>query len=359
MGNHQKVQLSLKQYRKKDKVDCLKVNNPLEPEKSSNCPLVSIGIPTFNGEKFIAGSIESILSQTYKNIEIIISDDCSTDNTFRTLLDYARRDKRISISRNKKNVGTLVNTVRVIELGRGKYFMLASDHDIWESTFVEKCVAFLEANPTAVSCFCLANIIDQDGQVLCKQGAVNYFSSDPEERFSQVMRWDPPCWNLIYSIFRRDDLVSLLPMPSSITYYFDVYLVSKLCWRGKFMILPELLYHQRMNRGINRQSSNLMSGCKHYFNLFPNGKISLPFLNLWVSWLRDINAVPIPLRKKLMLAYKAIACVPRWRAKVAFDVALLLQFATRSHIKWDSILEVVTRFYRILHGGWCRRNGQA
>jgi glycosyltransferase involved in cell wall biosynthesis len=84
-----------------------------------NKPLVSVGMPVYNGERCIRQALDSVLGQTYENLEVIISDNASTDNTAEICLEYAARDQRIQYHRNPVNLGVIANLPRVFELSSG------------------------------------------------------------------------------------------------------------------------------------------------------------------------------------------------------------------------------------------------
>jgi glycosyltransferase involved in cell wall biosynthesis len=111
------------------------------PDKN---PLVSIGLPVYNGEKFIRRALESLISQSYEHFEIIISDNASTDRTPEICREYMTRDKRIRYLRNPKNIGALSNFKRVLELAQGDYFMWAADDDFWLPDFIKTLLEELE-----------------------------------------------------------------------------------------------------------------------------------------------------------------------------------------------------------------------
>jgi hypothetical protein len=113
-------------------------------------PLVSIGMPVYNGERSIRQAIESVLGQTYENLEVIISDNASTDNTERLCQEYAARDKRVQYYHNPVNLGVIANFRRVFELSSGDYFMWAAADDVRPTIAVEDCVAALQRNSAAV-----------------------------------------------------------------------------------------------------------------------------------------------------------------------------------------------------------------
>ena len=136
-----------------EKFDCVKAR-------------VSIGMPVFNGEEFIEEAIDSILSQTFKDFELIISDNASTDRTQAICLSYASRDRRIHYYRNKKNLGGPNNYNRVFELSSGEYFKWAAYDDVLCPSFLERCVSILDSDPTIVGCYCKTGRIDNKGTFL-------------------------------------------------------------------------------------------------------------------------------------------------------------------------------------------------
>ena len=117
---------------------------------TQSLPLVSIGVPAFNGEKTIGAALESLISQDYPNIEIIISDNASTDGTPGLIKDYESENANIRFIRQNENFGMLANFSRVLEEARGEYFMWAAVDDTWHPQFVGALVEALENNPEAV-----------------------------------------------------------------------------------------------------------------------------------------------------------------------------------------------------------------
>lgn len=117
-------------------------------------PLVSIAIATYNHEDFIKETIESCLNQTYKNIEIIIGDDVSKDNTVNILLEYKRKySDKIKLLLNEKNLGITKNINNILKNCNGKYIALLGGDDRFLPTKIEKQVKFLENNPKKIFCF--------------------------------------------------------------------------------------------------------------------------------------------------------------------------------------------------------------
>lgn len=111
-------------------------------------PLVSIGIPTYNREKLLGRSIQSALNQSYTNIEVLISDNASTDSTQLICEAYCRQDSRVSYERLPRNLGATANFSAVLERAKGEFFMWLGDDDWMDEEYVSTCVRELMHDPT-------------------------------------------------------------------------------------------------------------------------------------------------------------------------------------------------------------------
>ncbi len=129
-------------------------------------PLVSIGMPLYDEECYLSEALESLLKQDFSNFEIIISDNASIDKTSEISKQYAEKDSRIRYYRNEKNIGEIRNFNRVFELSKGKYFMWAAGHDLWDKTFLAKCVDVMENNPLVAACYSFDRHIGTEGKSL-------------------------------------------------------------------------------------------------------------------------------------------------------------------------------------------------
>ena len=113
-------------------------------------PLVSIGVPVYNGERFIRTVLDSLLAQSYTNLEIVISDNASTDGTAAICRDYAARDRRIRYSRSSVTVDVDANYWRAFQLSSGEYFTWTAADDVRPRYAIEECLRALLANESAV-----------------------------------------------------------------------------------------------------------------------------------------------------------------------------------------------------------------
>jgi glycosyltransferase involved in cell wall biosynthesis len=129
-------------------------------------PLVSVILPCYNCEKYVEKAIVSILNQTYKNIEIIITDDCSTDNTLSIIETLAKQDKRIILIRNKSNLKIIETLNNSIDIAHGRYIARMDADDISLPKRIEKQVHFLEYHPEYAICGTNAWHINKSGRII-------------------------------------------------------------------------------------------------------------------------------------------------------------------------------------------------
>jgi glycosyltransferase involved in cell wall biosynthesis len=138
-------------------------------------PLISIALCTYNGEKYLKEQLDSLLAQTYQNLEIIIVDDGSTDNTYRMITDFAEKDKRIQYSQNASNLGYNKNFEKTISLTKGDFIAICDQDDIWEPDKIQVLLDNIGNNWLVIS---NSVLIDENGKLLDKEllKSFNFFT---------------------------------------------------------------------------------------------------------------------------------------------------------------------------------------
>lgn len=213
-------------------------------------PRVSVGVPVYNGEDFIAAALDSLLAQTYTDFELIISDNCSTDRTAEICAEYARTDPRVRFYRVEENQGASWNFSRVFELARGEYFRWAAHDDLVAPTYLERCVEALDSNPDAVWSHTQSFEIGEHGQpLLDDQPIISYIQSDPSrispqahQRFRSVLLGGDGVLDF-YGLVRT---AAMRRTGLNRPYYgADRVFVSELCLMGPYVEVPEPLFMYR------------------------------------------------------------------------------------------------------------------
>lgn len=128
--------------------------------------LISVVIPVYNASKYVTRTLESVICQTYENIEILLIDDCSTDNSVEILRDYEKRDSRIKVFTSEKNQGVAAVRNRGIQAAKGEYIALLDSDDIWVDTKLEKQIESLRRTGAQIS-YCSYSFTDEnDNEIL-------------------------------------------------------------------------------------------------------------------------------------------------------------------------------------------------
>jgi len=215
----------------------------------ADAPLVGIGLPTLNGERFIAEALESLLAQDHRELEIVVADNASTDRTPEIVREFARRDSRIRHERVEALLSAPANFNRVFASTRGPYFMWAADDDLWDPSYVRRCVAALEADPAAVMASTGVRFIDPTGQPI-EADHRQYDNPDLSSR-SVVRRVRTLIrrrgWYQVYGLSRRDALSRTRLFQDA--YGADVVLVTELAMLGPIVLVPEPLFSYRRQPG--------------------------------------------------------------------------------------------------------------
>jgi glycosyltransferase involved in cell wall biosynthesis len=204
---------------------------------------VSIGMPVYNEERFIEQAIISILNQDFKNFELIISDNASTDQTKEICLKYSKKDSRIRFFSRATTTDSTTNFNYVASIAKGDYFMWASGHDTRDPTFISRCIEIFEKSNSIVLCYSDAIWIDSDGR------NIGVEKSDIDTvGISKIKRIKKVFWNLgyaypIYGLFRKEKLNEILPYQRILGP--DIVLLNELSAIGEFAKLPEPLFNIR------------------------------------------------------------------------------------------------------------------
>jgi glycosyltransferase involved in cell wall biosynthesis len=210
-------------------------------------PSVSIGLFLYNGERFLEAAIESFLNQTFKDFELIISDNCSTDRSDEICRRYAAQDSRIRYYRNERNMGAGWNIRRVYELATGKYFKQAAHDDMIQPDYLRQCVDALEADESLVLAHSLTRAIDENGQFIENyDDPMRTSSLDPVVRARDLLLKDHRCYP-IFGLIRLDVLHKLPPQGSYA--HSDRVLLLQLGLLGRFYEVPEHLSICTRHRG--------------------------------------------------------------------------------------------------------------
>ncbi len=230
-------------------------------------PSLDLGLPVYNGAQFIGPAIESILQQTFRDFTLTILDNASTDETQDICNAFVAQDSRVRYRRRDTNVGARRNFNDAFYAGDGKYFKWCAHDDLLEPTYLEACLAVLEADGDVVLCHARTELISITGDPLLADPTVEEFvdwrgvarsvrpvkgrgaSPDPYRRFVSIVCHTSRAFD-IFGVVRRDALAQTKLVRSY--YGSDITLLAELSLHGRFHEIPETLFYKREHAGQSR-----------------------------------------------------------------------------------------------------------
>jgi glycosyltransferase involved in cell wall biosynthesis len=216
-------------------------------------PTLSIGLPVYNGERYLAEAFEALLAQTYTDFELIVSDNASSDGTGAICRAYAERDDRVRYLRQPTNIGVDPNHHLLLEHARGRYFKWAAHDDLYHPELLRRCVEALEAHPDAVLAHAADAAIDEDGAVISELPySVDSSNPRPSARLRSLLYVDNG--NDDYGVMRTDVVRRIAPYGSG-GYGSDRVFVAAMLLQGPFHHVPEILYYRREHPERARRAS--------------------------------------------------------------------------------------------------------
>jgi glycosyltransferase involved in cell wall biosynthesis len=203
-------------------------------------PLVTVGVPVYNGEATMRRALDSLLAQDLADVEIIVCDNASTDATPDIATEYADRDDRVQFHRNPTNLGLAGNFNRTVDLARGPYFKWAT-HDDWHAPeSLRLTVEALERHPDASVCATGVSWVDQHEVEFDRwQPTIDLLTVGPAERMRRVVRTMGET-HPMYGLLRTDLLRRTHRMRSFVGS--DRTLIAELALLGPIVQIPEVLH---------------------------------------------------------------------------------------------------------------------
>lgn len=276
-------------------------------------PRVSIGLPVYNGGRYLKEAIDSILMQTFEDFELIISDNASTDETEQICRAYADKDSRVKYYRNEKNLGPIENFNRVFHLARGEYFRWACYDDLVAPTCIAECVSVLDRDPEVILSYPRAYMIDEHSRPIDLPDehfhvkTLHLTSEKPHERFEAYLKQYFPVGgkcNSLFGVIRRD----VLAKTSLAVGYpgWDRNLLGELALYGKLYEIPERLFLRRDHPQNSVKAHPDAVQLSVWLNPANKGKMVLPRWRWLSEYVKAIRRAPLSPGEELR-AYYALA----------------------------------------------------
>lgn len=262
-------------------------------------PLVSVAIPAYNCERYIAQSIESLLKQSFGDFELVISDNASTDGTEGVCRRYEAQDSRVRYVRRTENIGGPGNFRYVFSLCKGKYHKWSTADDHWHPEFLREAVAVLETRPDVVLCYPKTQLIDAEGHKLEDyEDNLELADDSPRKRFRDLYRLIGLC-NAHLGLLRRDAMLRTELIAGHLAS--DVDFLAEMALIGKFHVLPDVRFYRR----FHTTSSSWARGDKTHQTAYyaPKAK-GMSAVGTWKRFGFQLGVIarsPAPMADKLAL----------------------------------------------------------
>jgi glycosyltransferase involved in cell wall biosynthesis len=281
-------------------------------------PKVSVGLPVYNGERYLQNALTKLLAQDFEDFELIVSDNASTDGTEEICRLFAQKDARIRYSRNETNIGLGANHNRTFELSRGQFFKWAAHDDDFPRAMLARFVSVMEESAPCVSVvYSFCEYIDEFGNVQSiNSDGVNSDDPWPHNRLAHLL-WYVHMFNSPFGLIRSDILRKtrmhgLYPMA-------DHVLLAELAMLGVFVEIPEPLLRIRRHPGRTFTANKDPRALRELFTPGKGHRFSPIGIKtrMKLELIRSAVLAPMTLRDKILCTAVA-ALVPQWRSFTAF-----------------------------------------
>ena len=272
-------------------------------------PLVSIGVPAYNAERFLAPALESLLAQEAGDLEVVVSDNGSTDGTEQICRDLAAQDRRLRYVRQPVNRGGAANFNAVFALRHpgARYFKWAAADDTHDPRYLGAALDVLRSDATVSVAHSLTDDIDEQGRHLRSWGDQGLPAADQDVavRFAALSQRNYQCFS-IFGLVR----VETLAATRGLGYYAesDRVLLAELGLRGRLVDVPEELFHRRQHSG---RSVNTYPTARERIAWFNPGLVGRPVFPEWRlgrGYLQALADAPLSMRERA----RCLAAMGRW-----------------------------------------------
>lgn len=269
-----------------------------------NNPLVSIGVPVFNAEKYLHQTLNCISKQDYDNIEIIISDNNSTDSTKDIILEHVKKDKRIKYFFHDENNGAAWNYNFTVDKSSGEYFKWAAYDDLFATNYISNCIQQFSLSPEAVLVYAKTLLLNENNIFYAYYDDNLHLTLEhPHQRLYRLLEILSRC-NPVFGLMKKSTMLQTNLIGSYISS--DRIFLAEMLLRGHFIELDDYLFFRRMHSGIstsaNATNKELLSWFKpknnaSFFSLFYT---NFPSLNLYLQNCLSIYKLKHQVKEKLL-----------------------------------------------------------
>jgi glycosyltransferase involved in cell wall biosynthesis len=277
---------------------------------SERIPRLTIGVPVYNGEKYLRATLDSLLAQTYTDFQLFITDNASTDSTPQICQEYAAKDSRVIYVPNEKNLGPAGNFNVSVDRANTELFKWCAADDMCGPDFVKRCIEALDADPTAVSAYPRTKIVDGDGAFVRDYDyELNLSLPKPHQRLKELVfvshrqHGAHELWGVMRLAKLREAGKKRCHVRA------DSVLLVRLCLLGKLVRVEDFQFfnrdHQaRSSRYLGKKQVRANSRLSAYIGVGPlpsaewwdakyKGKIVFPDWRVMQEYFRSVSQIPL------------------------------------------------------------------
>ncbi len=284
-------------------------------------PRVSVGLPVYNGERYLEQALQSLLAQTFEDFELIVSDNGSTDATPAICRDYAGRDPRVRYLRSPENRGAAWNFNHVFARARGEYFKWAAHDDLCLPALLERCVAVLDADPGAALCYSRCRRLDGGGRLGRVYDDGPFDEPLASERFRRLVSEPHRCL-AVFGLVRREVLARTPRIGAYVGS--DRNLLAELGLHGTLRQVEEILFVRRDHPGNSMVSYANDRELIAWFDPRLVGKGEYPMHRVVREYARAVRRAPLAEEERERCLGHLRAWVDRGRHYTGQRVAAVL-----------------------------------
>jgi len=300
------------------------VTSVVHESQTTGRPLVTIGVPAYNSGRFIGATLDCLLAQTHQNIEVVVSDNASTDDTQEIVRRYARLDGRVRYSRSDTNVGAAGNIRRLAGMITGQYFKLTNSDDIVDPEFVAQCVEILESCPDVVLACSMSRLIDMDGNALRNYSDdMHVCESSAASRFARIVL-RIRLTNSLQGVGRSDVLRELFLRHGSYDGA-DMVMLAAVAARGQIHQIPRVMFHRRIHAWSASAKAGDHEATQQYLDPAMTNQVPAYLTRIHCGYLAEALRAPLPLFEKASLLRSAARSLISQRQAFMLEWAAILR----------------------------------
>jgi glycosyltransferase involved in cell wall biosynthesis len=291
-----------------------------------NTVKVSIGMPVYNGERYLRGALESLLSQSYPDFELVICDNASADGTEDICRAYAAQDERIRYHRHAENIGAGRNFREAFIRCRGEYFKWAAHDDEYAPGYLARCVDVLDSRPEVVLAYSRTVLMDENGGEMGKyQDRFDLDRPRASARFQDILLHLGWC-HAIFGLMRARVLSSTASMGTFVAA--DMVLLAEMAMQGRFVEHPEYLFRRRLHGGASAQANPDVKSLAAWYDPANRARHPMKRTRMMVEYVRAIGRVPMPFAEKAKCYWQMARWMSWWRYAIGAEIVSALMGAS-------------------------------